>query len=164
MPTHRVTYLHDNPSPLSKIGHGQQRRTGTRRCTYYPLHRPQYPSLTSSAPQGSFMVEHRQDCRRRNCSLSSLPSPPPTISSSSYQCTCSDESHLPQLKLDINATPQFIGSLTEMVWAQIRKSIPPACGFYTTSYHKEMFVEDELISLCFEENVSQDLESFSKYA
>ncbi|KAL8827874.1 MAG: hypothetical protein Q9191_002922 [Dirinaria sp. TL-2023a] len=37
------------------------------------------------------------------------------------------------LKLGVNATPQFIGALTEMVWAQI-------------------------------ENVSQDLESFSKHA
>ncbi|KAL5359939.1 kinetochore component CENP-S-domain-containing protein [Aspergillus floccosus] len=50
------------------------------------------------------------------------------------------------IKLGINATPQFIGALTEMVWAQIDLIVARA---------------DERFLL---ETVSQDLESFAKHA
>jgi hypothetical protein len=72
------------------------------------------------------------------------------------------------MKLGVNATPQFIGALTEMVWAQI--------GTYTI--HSDVWF-GILYSLClnhalhqlfysgrvankFTETVSQDLESFAK--
>ena len=52
------------------------------------------------------------------------------------------------LRLGVNATPQFIGALTEMVWAQTGN---------TVSWR--LFCC--LIGL---ENVAQDLESFAKHA
>ena len=55
------------------------------------------------------------------------------------------------LKFGANATPQFIGALTEMIWAQIGKYgrcwDTGDCGGLTH----------------WAENISQDLESFSKY-
>ena len=55
------------------------------------------------------------------------------------------------LKLGVNATPQFIGALTEMVWAQIGTILGEAIL-------KHRNVKSAA------ENVSQDLESFSKCA
>lgn len=55
------------------------------------------------------------------------------------------------LRRNRNATPQFIGALTEMVWTQIGRivSIPtPGTGYLTRNA----------------ENVAQDLESFSRHA
>lgn len=50
----------------------------------------------------------------------------------------------------MNATPQFIGALTEMVWAQI--------GIFRSS------VGDRGCADCGVETVSQDLETFAKHA
>ena len=55
------------------------------------------------------------------------------------------------LRLNTNATPQFIGALTEMVWAQIGNQLP--CFFLVG-----IILMDHL------ENVSADLESFCKHA
>jgi centromere protein S len=55
------------------------------------------------------------------------------------------------LRLGVNATPQFIGALTEMVWAQTGIEIFGPLGL--------MDLSDRLL-----ENVAQDLESFAKHA
>jgi centromere protein S len=55
------------------------------------------------------------------------------------------------IKMGVNATPQFIGALTEMVWAQI--------GMYR-SWQKRCEVLAN--SFAFPETVSQDLEAFAK--
>ena len=47
-----------------------------------------------------------------------------------------------QFKLDTNATPQFIGSLTEMVWAQIREFMTFAQGLKNDF---EFFLSKDLI-------------------
>ena len=56
------------------------------------------------------------------------------------------------LNLRVNATPQFIGSLTELVWAQIGKLVflntPSSCAI----------ADDDL------ETAAVDLESFAKHA
>ncbi|KAL1852547.1 hypothetical protein Plec18170_005678 [Paecilomyces lecythidis] len=57
------------------------------------------------------------------------------------------------IKLGVNATPQFIGALTEMVWAQIE-----ADGVRESSSNSQTDGDD------FTETVSQDLESFAKHA
>ena len=59
------------------------------------------------------------------------------------------------LRLGVNATPHFIGSLTEMVWAQIRKRDN---YFYTPLFRSRVA---KILALA-AENVSQDLESFSR--
>ncbi|KAI9043929.1 CENP-S family protein [Aspergillus affinis] len=56
------------------------------------------------------------------------------------------------IKLGVNATPQFIGALTEMVWAQI------VC---VIGWSLELCADSVLIQ---PETVSQDLESFAKHA
>ncbi|KAI4128608.1 MAG: hypothetical protein LQ338_002642 [Usnochroma carphineum] len=53
------------------------------------------------------------------------------------------------LKLGVNATPQFIGALTEMLWAQI--------GGFLLHYHNETSLTEG------QENVSEDLQSFAKW-
>ncbi|KAF2749060.1 hypothetical protein M011DRAFT_388827, partial [Sporormia fimetaria CBS 119925] len=51
------------------------------------------------------------------------------------------------IEKNINATPQFIGALTELVWTQIAKtSVPEADGW------------------TFQANTSRDLELFAKHA
>ncbi|KAG0640094.1 kinetochore component CENP-S-domain-containing protein [Tuber brumale] len=55
------------------------------------------------------------------------------------------------LQLNVNATPQFIGALTEMVWAQIGG----------LSYLPESTSANRIFGL---ENVSRDLESFARHA
>ncbi|KAL1867767.1 hypothetical protein Plec18167_008511 [Paecilomyces lecythidis] len=57
------------------------------------------------------------------------------------------------IKLGVNATPQFIGALTEMVWAQIE-----ADGVRESSSNSQTDGDDST------ETVSQDLESFAKHA
>ena len=65
------------------------------------------------------------------------------LGSLSFTCSIANQTHLLQrlksalwfsigkivdeetIKLGVNATPQFIGALTEMVWAQIGMSIAP---------------------------------------
>jgi centromere protein S len=57
------------------------------------------------------------------------------------------------LRLNSNATPQFIGALTEMVWAQIgRPSYPLSVSFQGLSNTSQL------------ENVAIDLESFARHA
>lgn len=58
------------------------------------------------------------------------------------------------IKLGVNATPQFIGALTEMVWAQI--GMPKS--LVNTFCVKELALTDVVK----QENVSADLESFAK--
>ena len=76
-----------------------------------------------------------------------------------------------QFKLDTNATPQFIGSLTEMVWAQIREFMTFAQGLKNDF---EFFLSKDLIwpgwltdwtlaQFIKSENISLDLESFARY-
>ncbi|MCJ1290223.1 hypothetical protein MMC34_001759 [Xylographa carneopallida] len=59
------------------------------------------------------------------------------------------------LKLGVNATPQFIGALTEMVWAQIGM---------LSSREKGRVRPLRLPILPLPESVSQDVESFAKHA
>lgn len=60
------------------------------------------------------------------------------------------------IRLNSNATNQFIGALTEMVWHQI--------GMYNYSIttYLSINVPNEMMSLV--ENVTMDLESFSRHA
>lgn len=69
------------------------------------------------------------------------------------------------IKLGSNATPQFIGALTEMVWAQIGTyaychlilgSIVPG------SRSASIVLGRVRVADCYTETVSQDLESFAK--
>lgn len=56
--------------------------------------------------------------------------------------------------MEANATPQFIGALTEMVWTQIG-----SCSSRNSRGHYLYFAN------CWNsENVAQDLESFAKHA
>ena len=55
------------------------------------------------------------------------------------------------LKLGVNASPQFIGALTEMAWAQI--------GEYPRHYPVGGATADTQLA-----NVSQDLQAFAKHA
>lgn len=57
------------------------------------------------------------------------------------------------IKLGVDATPQFIGALTEMVWAQIGIFDYPWAQF-------QLRVKSELTSIS--ETVGQDLEAFAK--
>lgn len=61
------------------------------------------------------------------------------------------------VKLGINATPQFIGALTEMVWAQIGIALPPEKG--GKNFRKKCTFADSINVI---ETASQDLESFAK--
>ncbi|KAI4174374.1 MAG: hypothetical protein LQ343_002308 [Gyalolechia ehrenbergii] len=54
------------------------------------------------------------------------------------------------LKLGVNATPQFIGALTEMLWAQIGMSESPLHRIHSLTTASE--------------NVSEDLQRFAKHA
>lgn len=58
------------------------------------------------------------------------------------------------LKLGINATPQFIGALTEMVWAQI--------GTLWHLGHILHALQVSILKLQWTETTSTDLESFAK--
>ncbi|KAL6849556.1 MHF histone-fold complex component [Amphichorda felina] len=68
------------------------------------------------------------------------------------------------LKRNRNATPQFIGALTELVWTQI--------GIFDSSSSSSLFLLQEPVpvcdmanrDLCRAENVAIDLESFSGHA
>ncbi|OJD27968.1 hypothetical protein ACJ73_00624 [Blastomyces percursus] len=68
------------------------------------------------------------------------------------------------IKLGVDATPQFIGALTEMVWAQIGK-IPLAFPSSPCHDHERRF-QESVISLLISssETVGQDLEAFAKHA
>ena len=57
------------------------------------------------------------------------------------------------LRLNMNATPQFIGALTEMVWEQIGTYLPPS-SFLLYPFQK----------LTHSANVATDLEAFSRHA
>lgn len=59
------------------------------------------------------------------------------------------------LKLGVNATPQFIGALTEMVWAQIGRPVLSLTA--TTRAHADMISS-------MTENVSTELKNFAKSA
>ncbi|KAI4253150.1 MAG: hypothetical protein LQ352_003860 [Teloschistes flavicans] len=56
------------------------------------------------------------------------------------------------LKLGVNATPQFIGALTEMVWAQIGRQSRPRLATWDDTLTTDP------------ENVSEDLRSFARHA
>ena len=68
------------------------------------------------------------------------------------------------IKLGINATPQFIGALTEMVWAQIGRALSPTSGERSTRGFSKLVrgVIAEFFHYFFLETASQDLESFAK--
>lgn len=78
------------------------------------------------------------------------------------------------IKLGVNATPQFIGALTEMVWAQIGKFFSPdfecLCSFVVFiagDINLPIAIASALVHIFTvtddqTETVSQDLESFAK--
>lgn len=61
--------------------------------------------------------------------------------------------------MGINATPQFIGALTEMVWTQIGMSMPCLCWRRRNCVNSR---SDHRLTNSPIETVSQDLESFAK--
>lgn len=74
------------------------------------------------------------------------------------------------MKLGVNATPQFIGALTEMVWAQIgtyRINPDPDAWFgilYSSclNHTPHQLTYGGRVTHTSTETVSQDLESFAK--
>ncbi|KAJ6133852.1 hypothetical protein N7523_000174 [Penicillium sp. IBT 18751x] len=68
------------------------------------------------------------------------------------------------MKLGVNATPQFIGALTEMVWAQIDLALVYRPRRSRTVIACCVHLEGVLATDYVTETVSQDLETFAKHA
>ena len=63
------------------------------------------------------------------------------------------------IKLGVNATPQFIGSLTQIVWAQIGTA-----SLFILRLTRSMLCYGLLTCLCLVGTAATDLESFAKHA
>ncbi|EPS35101.1 hypothetical protein H072_11530 [Dactylellina haptotyla CBS 200.50] len=72
------------------------------------------------------------------------------------------------MNLNVNATPQFIGSLTELAWAQFGtyKSLDYLKGAGQSSFFSSIYRACSclIFTWCGADNIAKDLENFAKYA